>query len=210
MTARASRWEPGDVVVRREILHGHVWVGFAGYVVEDSEDLLAVYLPEGSALAFPEWPFEEWQHPWRTAGHTRWQGHGKLMLHRPQDAYSVDLFWRGPERTFAGWYLNLQDPFRRHARGFDTLDHELDYWVPASGPWTVKDEELFEQRVAEGRYGVEQAAAIRAEGEGIAAMLEAGAHWWDESWAAWSPPPVWGALDLPEEWERMDGPVAHD
>ena len=35
-------WEYGDLVVRREVLKGHPWVGFPTYVVEDSEDLLAV------------------------------------------------------------------------------------------------------------------------------------------------------------------------
>lgn len=62
------------------------------------------------------------------------------MLHRPGDAYSVDLFWNGPHREFSGWYINLQDPIRRHERGFDTLDHELDYWLPSRGSWTVKDD----------------------------------------------------------------------
>ena len=204
------RWDVGTPVVRREVLHGHPWVAFTTRVVRDDADLLAVYLAPGSELAFADWPFDRWEHPWRTQGFSAWRGHGKLMLHRPGDAYSVDLFWNGPSRTFSGWYLNLQDPVRRYDGGFDTLDHELDYWVPASGPWTVKDEELFEQRVVEGRYGQEQAAAIRAAGERIVAMLEDGAHWWDERWAAWSPPPQWRALDLPEGWERTDGSVAHD
>ena len=195
-------WSFGDVVVRREWLHGHVWAGFATYVVEDTDDLLAVYLAEGSELAFPDWPFDQWVHPWYVAGHRSWHGHGKLMLHRPGDAYSVDVFWTGPNRRFAGWYINLQDPFRRYESGFDTLDHELDYWMPAAGPWSAKDEELFEQRVVEGRYSEEQAAAIRATGEQVADMLSAGAHWWDESWAEWTPPPAWQSLRLPQGWHR--------
>ena len=169
-------------------------------VVQDTEEVLAVYLSSRSQLGFADWPFDRWEHPWRTAGHTRWSGHGKLMLHRPGDAYSVDLFWRGPSRTFAGWYLNLQDPPRRHASGFDTLDHELDYWIPAGGPWEVKDDELFEQRVAEERYSPEQASAIRSTGAGIEAMLTAGDHWWDPAWADWTPPDDWGPLDLPPTW----------
>ena len=187
--------------MRREVLHGHLWIGFSTYVVEDSDDLLAVYLAEGSTLAFPEWPFPQWQHPWQTAGHHTWHGHGKLMLHRPGDAYSVDLFWQGPERTFSGWYLNLQDPIRRHDRGFDTLDHELDVWLPASGAWSVKDAELFEQRVIEGRYSEEQAAAIRATGSRVVDMVSSGSQWWDEAWADWTPPAHWQALDLPDDWQ---------
>jgi len=188
-------------VVRREYLHGHLWIGFSAYVVEDTDDLFAVYLAEGSRLAFPDWPFAVWEHPWRTSGFSAWRGHGKLMLHRPGDAYSVDLFWSGSRREFSGWYINLQDPIRRYDRGFDTLDHELDYWVPSSGDWVVKDEQLFEERVAEGRYSAEQAAAIQATGSQIVEMLSSGSQWWDESWADWEPPLNWQVLDLPPDWE---------
>lgn len=194
-------WTFGDVVVRREWLHGQLWVGFATYVVEDSDDLMAVYLAEGSELAFPDWPFDQWVHPWFEAGHRAWHGHGKLMLHRPGDAYSVDLFWTGSHRTFAGWYVNLQEPFSRYGHGFDTLDHELDYWMTPDGSWTVKDDELFEQRIAERRYSTEQAASIRATGAQVAEMLSSRSHWWNESWAEWRPPPHWTSLDLPLGWE---------
>lgn len=194
-----NRWLVGETVVRREFLHGHPWIGFSTYVVQDDDELLAVYLAPGSTLAYPDWPFEQWVHPWFTAGHRAWQGHGKLMLHRPRDAYSVDLFWCGPERQFAGWYINLQEPFRRHGKCFDTLDHELDYWVPAAGGWSVKDDQLFEQRVLEGRYPQEQGAAIRATGRQVVEMLTTGTHWWDASWADWAPPPDWGALALPAD-----------
>lgn len=196
-------WLPGEVVVRREVLHGHPWVAFPTYVVRDEPDLLAVYLAAGSELAFAEWPFEQWRHPWQTAGHQRWSGHGKLMLHRPGDAYSVDLFWTGPDRVFSGWYLNLQDPIRRYDGGFETLDHELDYWLPADGPWTVKDDELFEHRVLEGRYTASQAESIRATGQQVSAMLRAGTWWWDPSWAAWEPPVEWSGADVPPGWDVL-------
>ena len=194
------RWDVGTPVVRREVLHGHPWVAFTTQVVRDDDDLLAVYLAPGSELAFADWPFDRWEHPWQTRGFSAWRGHGKLMLHRPGDAYSVDLFWNGPSRTFSGWYLNLQDPVRRYDGGFDTLDHELDYWVPAGGTWQVKDAELFEQRVAEERYTPEQADAIRSTGTAIEQMLTAGDHWWDESWADWTPPAGWDALAVPSGW----------
>ncbi|MGH3478431.1 MAG: DUF402 domain-containing protein [Nocardioidaceae bacterium] len=198
-----SLWAPGERVVRREFLHGQPWIGFTTYVVKDAADLLAVYLPSGSELAFPDWPFDRWEHPWRTAGNRRWRGHGKLMLHRPGDAYSVDLFWRGESREFAGWYVNLQDPFRRHDRGFDTLDHELDYWVAPDGTWSEKDGELFEQRVAEGRYEAGTAEAVRRTGADVRAMLTLGTHWWDDSWRHWRPPAEWGATTLPQGWSEQ-------
>lgn len=196
-----SKWSAGDQVVRREFLHGHPWIGFTTYVVCDEPNLLAVYLPTGSELSFPDWPFDEWVHPWFTAGHTHWGGHGKLMLQRPQDAYSVDLFWRGEQREFMGWYVNLQDPVTRHDASFDTLDHELDYWVAPDGTWTEKDGELFEQRVREGRYDEDVATSVRAVGAQVRDMLTAGEQWWDPAWANWQAPEEWSATSLPSGWE---------
>ncbi len=202
-----TRWQFGDQVVRREFLHGHPWIGFATYVVQDTPDLLAVYLAPGSALAFPDWPFDRWVHPWQTAGHRVWQGHGKLMLQRPGEPYSVDLYWSGPDRTFSGWYFNLQDPFRRYDGGFDTLDHELDYWLPAEGDWVIKDAELFEERVREGRYSAAQAEAIRDTGRAIAELLTSRAYWWDSSWQDWSAPADWQAIAPPPGWDSAEAGV---
>ncbi len=199
----SHQWSHGDQVVRREFLHGHPWIGFTTYVVYDQPDLLAVYLPTGSELAFPDWPFDQWEHPWRVAGHTHWSGHGKLMLQRPSDAYSVDLFWRGDEREFMGWYINLQDPVKRYATAFDTLDHELDYWLGPDGTWTEKDGELFEQRVREGRYGDDLAESVRAVGASVRQMLANGEQWWDHAWAQWEPPVEWAATTLPVGWEAV-------
>ena len=189
-------WSYGGVAVRREVLKHHVWMTYPTYVVHDDEDLLVTYLASGSPFTFPDWPFDRWEHPWQAAGHTFWHGHGKLLLHRRGDAYSVDVFWTGPDRAFAGWYLNLQDPIRRDDTGFDTLDHELDYWMPASGGWQVKDAELFEQRIAEERYTAEQAGAVRRTAAEIETMLDAGTTWWDPSWADWTPPQGWDRPDV--------------
>jgi hypothetical protein len=187
-------WSYGDVAVRREALKGHPWTAIPTYVVSDTADLLVTYIAPGTTIGLPDYPYPRWEHPWKVAGHTTWFGHGKLMMQRPGEAYSVDVFWRGDDREFAGWYLNLQDPLTRDASGYDTLDHELDYWMPAEGGWVVKDAELFEQRVAEERYTAEQAGAIRRTGQAIESMLTTGATWWDESWARWTPPGEWGPL----------------
>lgn len=196
-----AHWDVGEPVVRREILKGHPWAAFPTRVVQDTDDLLAVYLAPGSELGYADWPFDRWVHPWRTAGHRVWHGHGKLMLHRPGDHYSVDVFWTGPTREFAGWYINLQDPFRRHDGGFDTLDHELDYWLPASGDWEVKDAELFEERIREERYSPGQVTRIRETSDLIVDLLRSGRHWWDPAWAEWLPPDGWDGLDLPPGWQ---------
>jgi predicted RNA-binding protein associated with RNAse of E/G family len=113
------------------------------------------------------------------------------MLQRPGEAYAVWVFWSGPERDFRGWYVNLQDPFRRRPDGFDTQDHELDVWIPAGGGPQLKDEELLDVRVREGRFTVDQAERFRAEAARVVAQVEAGDRWWSDDWAAWSPPEGW-------------------
>ena len=185
-------WSEGDVIVRREVLNdGRAWLEVPVVVVRDEPDLLATYIPEGASFTFPPgaFPTPDGRHPWHGRG--CWQGHGVLMLQRPGEAHAVWVFWEGPEREFTGWYVNLQEPFRRTARGYDTQDLELDIWLPAEGGWEWKDADVLEQRIAEGRYTPEQVEATWAEGHRVVAELEAGRRWWNPWWALWEPDPGW-------------------
>ena len=186
-------WQPGEVIVHREVWRGAPWCASPVVVVEDSPALLVTYLPEESPFVFPP-SADGRRHPW--AGKRAWRGNGMLALRRPGEAYSVMHFWEGPERRFAGWYLNLEEPFRRTSAGFDSQDLELDVWIPADGPWRFKDADLLEQRVREGRYSEEQCTAIRRLGDEIAAQLERGERWWDERWASFAPEAGWRAPAL--------------
>jgi hypothetical protein len=187
-------WSEGDVVLRREVLNdGRVWLEVPVIVVRDEPELLATYIAGGAPFRFPPgpWPTADGLHPWH--GKERWHGHGVLMLQRPEEAHAVWVFWGGEQRAFRGWYLNLQEPFRRTQSGYATQDLELDIWIPVDGPWEWKDEHLLEERAREGRLTAEQVAATRREGERIAADLDAGRHWWDDAWADWAPDPSWPA-----------------
>ena len=191
-------WQHGDVIVHREVWRGTPWLASPVVVVEDGPGLLATYMPEEMPLAFP--PSADGRpHPW--AGKERWTGHGVLVLRRPGEAYSVWHFWDGPERRFAGWYLNLEEPFRRTAVGYDTQDLELDLWLPVGGVWRFKDEEQLEVRVREGRYTEAQVAGARRIGGELGAMLDRGERWWDERWASFAPEPGWRAPAFPDGWE---------
>lgn len=194
-------WQWGDAIVRREIWRGRPWLGTVVFVVEDSPDLLVSYLPEGAPFGFPAgtWPGPTGRHPWHGRGAS--EGHGVLMLQRPNESYAVWHFWNGPERAFAGWYLNLQEPFRRRPFGYSTQDLELDVWVPARGGWSFKDEELLDARVVEGRFTAADADRIRSLGTEIGAMLDKGDRWWDESWTSWRPERSWRSPTLPGGWE---------
>jgi hypothetical protein len=190
--ASGGVWNAGDVVIRREVLNdGRTWMEVPVIVVRDTSDVLATYIAEGAPFRFPPgaWPTPTGLHPWH--GKERWHGHGTLTLQRPGESHAIWVFWSGPMREFHGWYVNLQEPFRRLQRAFATQDLELDIWIPRGGEWEWKDEELLEQRVREGRLTGQQAEAARAEGSRIANELDAGRQWWDGVWAGWEPDPSW-------------------
>jgi hypothetical protein len=187
-----QRWEPGRVIVRREVLNdGRCWLHIPVRVVRDDDELLATYIATGAPFTFPPGPrpSPNGRHPWH--GRTHWTGNGLLMLQRPGDAHAIWHFWHGPERRFEGWYVNLQEPFRRTNDGYDTQDLELDILVALDGSWRWKDAELLDERVAEGRYTRQQVEATWDEARRVAALLDAGEPWWDPAWTHWRPPPGW-------------------
>ncbi|MHB8509517.1 MAG: hypothetical protein ACYDGR_12850 [Candidatus Dormibacteria bacterium] len=59
-------WRPGDVVLRREMLHGRPWLENPVYIVEDREDLLVSFIPEGAPFTYPPgtWPTPNGRQPW--------------------------------------------------------------------------------------------------------------------------------------------------
>ena len=70
--------------MRREVWRGRPWLGNPLYVVEDTDDLLVLYQPEGSPFGFgagDDWPTDDGRHPYD--GRTAWVGEGPLGLHRP-------------------------------------------------------------------------------------------------------------------------------
>jgi Protein of unknown function (DUF402) len=196
----AVAWRFGDVIARRDLWRGIPWVGTAAIVIQDEPELLAVYVAEGAEIAVLDGDSYPIAHPWR--GKRAWAGHGIVILSRPGDAYSVWLFWEGPRREFAGWYLNLEEPLRRTPHGYDTRDHELDLWSEDGREWHFKDAERMEQRVDEGVYTAEEAAAIEAEGARLHSEVSGGGGWWDDSWADWKPPAEWQPPKLPADWAR--------
>jgi Protein of unknown function (DUF402) len=205
--ARAAgvvRRQRGEAIVRREIWRGRPQVAWGGIVVEDSPSLLALYMPEGSPLAFAD-DFFGSPHPW--SNRDRWHGHGVLQLQRPGDMHAVWVFWYGKEREFRGWYVNLQEPFRRTSRGFDTQDLELDIVIELDGSWSFKDDEALEAWIERGRWTEAEVAAIRREGAAIAAELEATGRWWSDDWAVWEPDPTWSAPELPVDWDQEPATV---
>ena len=171
--------------MRREVLHGKVWSEMPTRVVVDEPELLAVFVEPGSRLTYPD---HHHPHPWDKPERGFWRGHGKLMLHRPQDAYSVDLFWKGDERVFGNYYLNLQAPYRRvrgrvrDARPRARLHDGPGRDVGAARPRRVRGAGRERQVLGGGGRG-DQGRGLKIE-----KMLASGDIWWDTAWADWRPP----------------------
>lgn len=174
-----ERFPVGSVVHRREVLHGRVWLSTPVRVVADDE-VLAVWLAEGTPLTFPAHPFGP--HPW--SAHRRWSGTDVLQVHRPGDGYAVWAFFRGGRPDH--WYVNFQQPYRRGELGFDTLDHGLDI-VIRDGGWAWKDRGDVAEQVAAGRLSAAEADAVWARAERVAADLDRGECWWLPRWGDWRP-----------------------
>jgi len=201
------------VIVRREMLGLQpdellvpqpatgVWLGAPVFVVDDSPTQLVSYFAPGGEFGFVDghWPTPDGAHPW--FGRGVWEGHGCLMVQRPGDHLAVWHFWDGPDREFVCWYLNLQTNFVRTAKGYDTQDLELDIIVFPDGSHVLKDAEVLDDRVAEGRFSSELVDWIRSYGADLVGRLETGGPWWDQTWANWTPPSDWVDPQLPTSWE---------
>lgn len=197
---------PGDSVVLRDILHGRPWFGWGATVVEDNDEGHVVYVPEGAPMADGEHPVGP--HPW--GANETWAGSGVLIV-TPRDAlYAIWHFWRGPGGEFSNWYVNFQRPAAATPIGFDTQDLELDIVVLPDGSWLFKDEDLFPQRVEEGKFSQATAAAVRAVAGDIAAELDRGQRRWDDKWVGWRPDPKWPRPVLPSGWQDVPTPISGD
>jgi Protein of unknown function (DUF402) len=188
--------------------YGRAWMAVPVHVVEDTAEHLVTYTATGAELGFVDhaWPTASGRHPWHGRGH--WHGNGTLMVQRPGDHHAVWHFWTGEERTFACWYVNLQAAAARTAIGYDTQDFELDLVVFPDGTWVVKDLELMEARVAEGRFTGELVRWVLDLGEALVADLASGHRWWDPAWAEWEPPAAWRDTRLPVGWSDHPSAVA--
>lgn len=115
-----------------------------------------------------------------------WQPPGRLRIGRIGQPFEVWRISTPDERAVTAWYVNLQEPLRRTADGFETLDHVLDVLVAPDLSWWRWEDELV-AAVELGVLGAREAAAIRATGEAVIADIERGDPPWDLAWATWRP-----------------------
>jgi Protein of unknown function (DUF402) len=201
-------WEPGDVIALREIWRGAVFEARPVIVVEDAPDQAVLYLPIGARVAVA---LDEDEHqlrlpdrPWHM-GLQEIRTRSALSFAWPDTPYAV-LLLRGANGDVEAWYVNIQEPLRRTALGFDTVDHALDVLIPPDrSSWRWKDEDELAQATDAGLFTEHEAIAIRAAGERGAARVVLGEPPFDRDWLTWQPDPSWGTPQLPVGWDTLPG-----
>ena len=201
------RFEPGECVVLRYITRdGRAGMSWPFRVVVDREDLVALHIPAGAT-------YNRWRQrpvPGERRGvlePVEWRRE-VLRLMFPGRGRSIWLFWssHNGERTFATYYVNFEEPFRRTSIGFDTNDHTLDIVVAPDLTWHWKDEDDFSERVRTGIYSEELAELVRTEAEDVIEAIAGRKPPFSGEWEEWRPEPAWEVPVLPEGWEHV--PVA--
>ena len=179
-------WSEGDDIVVRHLFRNRPWHVFAGRVVRDDGDVLAVWRPAGSDWRAPVGDrFGEWTHE------TSRLMLPDLRLTPTGASYSILVLWH-ETGDFKAWYVNLEDPLRRTSLGYDYEDHLLDIWIEPNGAWQWLDEDEFGEAIERGFITEEKAREVRAEGERV---LEA---WpFPTGWEDWRPDPAWDVPTLP-------------
>lgn len=200
------RWSAGETAVLRYITRdGRPGMSWPFTVVEDRDDLLALFIPKGATYKrFVRRPASEL----KDRGHvvelqdTEWR-RDVLRLMYPDRHHSIWVFWEHEdgERRHTAYYVNMEEPFRRTGIGFDTNDHTLDIVVKPDLQWEWKDEDELAERVEQGVFPADFADFVRAEGERVVQQIEGGSSPFGDGWGEWEPPAEWEAPSLPPEWE---------
>jgi len=206
----------GRVVLRRHFMRDNllsrVWVG---RVAADDERGRWLWIAAGSAYldigaadgrTFRQVPFGEWGRTAKAMRELHWRN-DVLMLH-PHDApYSVWFFF-DPDGGFRSWYVNLELPGVGWddgvVAGIDTIDYDLDLVVAPDRGWRWKDEEEFRDHLAHPDvYWTDDEAGVRADGERVVKLIEAGEFPFDGTGCDFRPPRSWSVPTvMPAGWDR--------
>ncbi len=187
---------------------GLMRAGTPAIVVEDSDERVLVYVPDGvrwfgsgaaaagrservRAIARGETVV--------TGRHISWRNHNLRVL-LPGRPYSIWLLWT-PAWEFKYYYVNLEAPFARSAVGFDSRDHVLDVCVRADRTWYYKDQDELDTRIEVGLVPAEAAAEVRRDAEHAVALIEDWQPPFSSGLEHWRPDPAWEVPVLPAGWQ---------
>jgi hypothetical protein len=159
-------------------------------VQEDSDTQVITWLASGTVIDYPVgvqhgrtcismWLSGEWDlHP------KVFHPPGVLRI-APRDA-PFEVFAPMKDEGVERWYVNFQQPLRRTASGFDTMDEILDLVVsPDCLTWQRKDEDELELAVDMGFLSHSDAQRIERNCHAVEESLARGDVPWDRSWETW-------------------------
>ena len=179
-------------------------------VIRDDERGLVVWIASGSARleSVPadgrgtrDVPLEErFSVPWVMREST-WRGQGIVRVAPTGKPWSV-WFFRNPDGTPAGAYVNIELPHLRVAGQLPgvftrdlVLDLMIDFEHQGSEDIWLKDADELDAAVVQGRFTSEQADAVRALTEhACREFVDHGSWPLDEGWDRWMPD---AAMDVP-------------
>jgi hypothetical protein len=212
-----SRWQRGDQITMRYVGHFHrhvrgrpgVLQGWPYVVVEDTPDMLALWMPVGTRMkrvdmADRNSPVKDLIHGEHPVDEFRRGECLRLML--PGKPYSIWLHWsQNSPRRFSGWYVNLEAPFVRTEIGVDTTDNSLDLVVMPDLTWHWKDADMAAEGVSVGVFTQAQIDGFFADGNEVIAMAQQRHFPFDDSFADWAPGPEWAISTVHPEWADAPG-----
>jgi len=181
-----------DLAVR-ETWRGRVWRVVACRIVEERDELLVLWHPEGGRVLRPFAGDRELRIP----GDEEWSLLERpaqtevLLLVRLPDRHSIALVSRGGK--FENWYVNFERDHVRTPVSLDLVDEKLDLIVAPDGALVWKDEDEFAEAAQVGHV---DERAVRAEVERVLRDPP-----WPTVWESWRADPSWPAPQLPDGWD---------
>jgi hypothetical protein len=209
------RWSPGEVMVIQEIWRDRLWAARPVTVVDDAGDALLLWCPKGTVRKVPVTPASRTPPPSRPEwfadllGRCDWDladsvwDVSNLWLLREGDWYAIWVSYLETGEHW-GWYVNLQEPFRRCACGIQTMDLMLDILVDGDRAWRWKDEDDFAMLATHKLLDPEAISTVRREAAKVIGSVERGDPPFDRTWLEWRPDDGWPRPRLPEGWDRLE------
>lgn len=188
-----TRFNRGQSILKRGLdEHGRIIGVKPVTVAEDSEELVALWLPLGVPTKLsrlidhvPGTPRVWMDGNWELVDST-WRWAELLILVRPGELRANWVRWSA-NREFLGWAVNLQSELTMTPLGFDVVDYQLDIMVNPDRSWQWKDEDEFQIAIEMGRITSEIAGRVRKEAERAVEDIEAGVSPFTPEWRDWTP-----------------------
>lgn len=191
----------------RQYRHGRFRAVVPMTVVDDRADRTVLYVPRGTTFLAPADP---------SGRITRrildevglapdtWRDRAALHIVPAGAQFAVIAQWRESFDDFAGWYVNVQEPLRRSAVGFDAMDQALDVIIsPDLTDVRYKDVDELDEAAAAGFFSEIEVDAIRAAADTAVGMVIERRPPFDEPWPDWRPDPAWVRPELPAGWADL-------